>query len=106
MGKKWCNVSEEEMYVFISFQLLMGLTHLPKISDYWSTSPLCHGPPVFRAVMSHNRFFQIIKFLRFSHPDDAAPRMPMTRIRTYLELLRAECMEYCSAVKILQWMSH
>lgn len=56
MGKKWSDVTEEEMYIFISLQLLMGVTHLPKISDYWSTSVLCQGPPIFGAVVSRNRF--------------------------------------------------
>ena len=36
MGRKWLYVTKEEMNVFLCLQLLMGVTKLPKISDYWS----------------------------------------------------------------------
>lgn len=98
MGKNWTDVTEDEMYVFISLVLLMGLDKLPRISDYWSNSLLTRGSPVFTAaVMSRNRFNQIMRFLRFGHPDDVVRRKPMSRLDQYFQMLQEKCMLYVSA---------
>lgn len=98
MGKKWRDVKEDEMYVFLTLQLLMGVTKLPRISDYWSTSILCQGPPVFNsAIMSRNRFSQIQRFIRYSHPDDADRKNPLTRIATFFSMLQENTTHYFSA---------
>lgn len=53
---KWRDVTEQEMYIFMALIFLMGLIHLPRISDYWRRKFLLGGPPVFSAkVMSRNR---------------------------------------------------
>ncbi|XP_064092990.1 piggyBac transposable element-derived protein 4-like [Macrobrachium nipponense] len=96
MGKKWTDVTVEEMYIFFALQLLMGITKLPRISDYWSQSLLCTGPPVFTTVMSRNRFSQILRFLRFSHPDNVQPSQPMTRIQTFVDMVREKSMNVFS----------
>ncbi|XP_064116750.1 piggyBac transposable element-derived protein 4-like [Macrobrachium nipponense] len=96
MGKKWNDVTVEEMYIFFALQLLMGITKLPRISDYWSQSLLCTGPPVFTTVMSRNRFSQILRFLRFSHPDNVQPSQPMTRIQTFFDMVREKSMNVFS----------
>ncbi|MPC28608.1 hypothetical protein E2C01_021816 [Portunus trituberculatus] len=53
VGRKWVNVTGDEMYMFAALQLLMGLNPLPIIADYWSQNILHHGPPLFtRPVLS------------------------------------------------------
>ena len=45
--------------------MLMGINTLPAISDHWSTDVLFHNP-VFKSVMSRNRYQIISKFLHFA----------------------------------------
>ncbi|XP_050709301.1 piggyBac transposable element-derived protein 4-like [Eriocheir sinensis] len=98
MGKKWLDVTKDEMNVFLCLQLLMGVNKLPKIADYWSLSVLCQGPPVFTAaVMSRNRFSQIQRFIRYSHPDDSKKEDPMTRLSSFFNMLREKTTKYFSA---------
>ena len=98
MGRQWRDVKEDEFYVFVSLQRLMGINKLPKLSDYWSISELCQGPPVFTsAVMSRNRYFQILRFLRFSHPDDVVKGNPMSRIDPFFAMVREKFMMHYSA---------
>lgn len=55
-GLYWRNVAKDEMYVFISLVLMMGLVHLPDMHDYWRKTYLLGGPPIFSAeIMSRDR---------------------------------------------------
>ena len=98
MGRSRRDVTISELYVFICLQLLMGITKLPKIPDYWSSSFLCRGPPVFcGAIMSRNRFQQILRFVRYSDPANADRKEPMSRFEGFFKMLRENCMLYFSA---------
>lgn len=59
-GLLWKDVTVSEMYIFISFILMMGIIHYPTIVSYFCRSFLCGGPEVFSSkIMSRNRFFSI-----------------------------------------------
>ena len=48
----WQTVSIEELQAFMGFMILMGLVHLPALSDYWSKDAVYHYDP----VCTRNRF--------------------------------------------------
>ncbi|XP_045109149.1 piggyBac transposable element-derived protein 4-like [Portunus trituberculatus] len=70
----------------------MGLVKLPRIAQYWRRDWVMSGPPVFcKEIMSRDRFFSILKFLRFSPPENVKKDDPRTRIEPFLSLLREKC---------------
>ncbi|XP_058874404.1 piggyBac transposable element-derived protein 4-like isoform X1 [Acipenser ruthenus] len=93
-GLKWRDVLPDEMYVFLALVFLMGINQLPCMAAYWSQSILMRGPPVFcKEVMSRNRFLSIMKFLRFSEPDQVRKGQPRTRLEPFLSMIRKTSME-------------
>ncbi|KAK9744860.1 Transposase IS4 [Popillia japonica] len=42
--------------------------------------------------MSRNRYLSILKFLRFSPPEAARPKVPMTRLGIFMSMLKNNCM--------------
>ena len=91
---KWKNVDTREMYVFIALTMVMGVVVMPRIHMYWNHHLVWGGPQIFCAtVMSRNRFYSIMKFLRFSRLGDVIVGNPRSRIEPFLEILRRKCQE-------------
>lgn len=92
-GVIWKDVTIAEMYTFFSLHLYMGIVHYPEVRDYWRRDFLFSGPNVFSAeIMSRNRFFGILKFLRFSDPKAFVPGRPITRLAMFFSYVRDNCM--------------
>lgn len=88
----WRPVSMDELHVFFALILVMGIIKYPRLHMYWSRNGIFSGPRVFcKEVMSRNRFFSILKFLRFSSAASVRAGTPGTRIEPYLDLLRNRC---------------
>ena len=56
---RWNPITLNELKVFIGITFVMGIIPLPAINDYWSTDPIV-SHSWFRAVMSRNRYCQIL----------------------------------------------
>ena len=59
------SLSIEELLAFIGLNVAMGMVHLLRAHDYWSTKPMFRIP-WFSTVMSHDRFFKISKYLHLA----------------------------------------
>lgn len=92
-GIIWKDVTVPEMYTFLSLNLYMGLVRYPSIRDYWNKTFLFSGPNIFDSqIMSRNRFFAILKFLRFSKPQAFIPGRPITRLAMFFAWVKENCM--------------
>lgn len=92
-GILWKDVSVEEMYVFLTLHLYMGIIRYPRIQDYWSRDFLCGGPRIFCSeIMSRNRFCSILKMLRFSNPNAFVMGRPATRLAMFFAHLKENCL--------------
>lgn len=64
--KPWRPLTVEELKTFLGLSILMGHIRKSKLRDYWSTDPLL-TTPIFRQMMTRNRYFQILKYLHFEN---------------------------------------
>ena len=93
-GLIWKPATSDEMYVFFSLLMLMGINPLPRMHMYWSKDCLVRGGDVFcKGVMSRARFLCMLKFLRFAPIDQVDKKKPRTRIEPFLDLLRKRSQE-------------
>lgn len=78
----WKSIDEEEMYAFIGLILTAGILQLSKetLTILWSAR---YGPPVFRATMSHHRFKEIQRYMRF---DDKSKRSIKDKFAPFREV--------------------
>jgi len=86
----WKDVTSEDIRNYLALTILMGLSNLPSIADYWSMNPLYHNK-VYHAVMSRNRYQIISRFLHFNNNDKYDPKDPnrdkLYKVRPLLEYL-------------------
>ena len=68
----WEEVTVEEIKAYIGFMILMGITKLPAISDYWKLDEVLHYAPIARRI-SKNRFFDIQRYLHFVDNSSLSP---------------------------------
>lgn len=85
-------VTHDDMYTFLALVMAMALMSIPRTMYYWSTDMMLSGSAAFcKEVTSRDRFFSIMKFLRFSPPGLVRKKCPATLIEPYLDLLRERC---------------
>lgn len=63
---KWTDTNENEMYVFFSILMFMGLDPRTSQHEYWKSTGYLEMPK-FRKLMQFNRFILLNKFLHFEN---------------------------------------
>lgn len=61
---KWTDTNEDEMYVFISVLMFMGLDPRTSQHEYWKSTGYLEMPK-FRKLIQYNRFILLNKFIHF-----------------------------------------
>ncbi len=62
-----------EVKAYLGFAILMGITRLPDLRDYWSTSEVLHYFPIASRI-PRKRFLELSSFLHFVDNDDIVGR--------------------------------
>lgn len=84
LGRKWKeeHTDSREMKLFLGLVLLMGIIRKPTVASYW-TRDVLYDTPLFRAVLSRNRFQTLQKFFHFNDSSNEPDRNDPTRDRLY-----------------------
>ena len=89
----WRDVNSQDIFVFLALYIYMGIHRISEMKNYWSRKPLEPGVYFYTsAIMSRDRFFSILKFLRFSKPHDVRKDDPSTRISVFTRLITERSM--------------
>ena len=98
VGRKWTDVTPDDLWALLGFALLMGINRLPQIEMYWSTDPDFHYRPIAERI-SRDRFLSIMRFLHFrdntTMPPSSSPPDPLRdrlwKVRPVIEAVVAAC---------------
>ena len=87
------STSEEEIRAYLGLSILMGITKLPDLYDYWSTSDVLHNFAIASRI-SRKRFLEIQRYLHFTNNADIIPRGEegydrLPKVRPVLDSVRA-----------------
>ena len=87
----WNPLTVDELQAFMGFMIMMGLVHLPSLSDYWSKDPIFHQSAISSRI-TRTRFLNIKKYLHFSDnlsltPTGAPGYDKLGKIRPILEMI-------------------
>ena len=69
----WIDVNEEEIWAYMGFMILMGINHLPALSDYWKMDSTYRYSPVADRI-TRDRFFEITRYFHFFDNTTLLPR--------------------------------
>ena len=86
-----------EFKAWIALTLNMGIVKKPSLRLYWSTDEI-FKTPFFSAVMSRDRYFQIMRYLHFVDnqeevKDKNSPNDKLFKVRKLLDLLLPRFLE-------------
>ncbi|XP_022247948.1 piggyBac transposable element-derived protein 4-like, partial [Limulus polyphemus] len=70
---KYSDVTLEEILAFIGLTISLGITCLPSVTDYWSTTPSLHFP-WFSSIFSREKFLTIARFFHFNDNTNNLPK--------------------------------
>ena len=89
--KEWHPVSFDEMKVFLSLLIAMGLVQKSELQQYWPNFEVV-DTPFFRNYMSRDRFLAILSNLHLADIENQVPRGevgfdPLFKIHLYISLI-------------------
>ena len=70
---RWEPISELEFQAYLGFSMLMAITHVPALEDYWKRDPVLRFTPIADRI-SRDRFRDITRYLHFVDNSTLAPR--------------------------------
>ena len=95
--QQWTPITVPELKAYFGFCMLMGITRLPSIDDYWKKDPLLHYSPIASRI-SRDRFREIRRYLHFV--DNATITTPgsaghdrLAKVRPLLTHITNKCRE-------------
>ena len=91
------NTCEEEIRAYLGFCILMGITKLPDLYDYWSTTDTLHYFPVASRI-PRKRFLEIQRYLHFSDNDSIIPHGQegydrLAKVRPVIDFVRTSFLQ-------------
>jgi hypothetical protein len=98
VGRKWKEVTPEELGVWLGITIYMGVHCAPAVRDYWKHDDLNPTHPI-TDYMSQTRFEQIKRYFHVNHPEDpmhspTGRRLWHSKVDRILEQLRKSSKAY------------
>ena len=91
---QWVPTHKDEICALLGLLALMGIVYKPRIAMYWSNDEL-YNTPVFRNIMTRDRFLLLIKFLHFADNTNYDANDPnrdrLYKIREFCQLINDTC---------------
>lgn len=82
---RWTDTTSDEMKKFLACLLIMGVVRKPRIDMYWTTDELTETPYFANEkCLSRDRFFLLLKFLRFADYTDLKENDPLQKISPFV----------------------
>ena len=69
----WTPETAEELWVYFSFMILMGINSLPALSNHWKLDPTFRYSPIADRI-TRDRFLEISRYLHFADNTTLASR--------------------------------
>ena len=85
--QKWRPVIVDEMKVFLSLVIVMGLTHKGDVDAYWATDEVI-ATPFFNKMMAKDRFYAILSNLHLVDNDHAPEDDRLNKVRPFVTMRR------------------
>ena len=73
-AKTWYDLTVPELKAFLGACILMGITRMPRATQYWLKSDIFGVFPVITGALVRDRFMDILWTLHFNDNEKAAPR--------------------------------
>lgn len=84
----WKDTNYAEMLKFLGIMIVMGLSKVPHINDYWSKKPIYRNEYIC-SIMKRDRFLLLLRCWHFSNNDSNANMDKLHKIRDiYVRLLK------------------
>ena len=95
--QEWTPMTVPELKAYFGFCILMGITKLPAIDDYWKKDPLLHYDPIASRI-TRERFRDIRRYLHFVDnttlpTSGSAGRDRLAKIRPLITDITTKCQQ-------------
>ncbi len=93
--RSWPNITSDEVKEFLGFSILMGISILPSLDDYWQRDTTLRYAPIADRI-SRDRFRDISRYLHFADNGTLEPRGSpsydrLGKIRPLLSYIDHQC---------------
>lgn len=88
-SSKWTPTYRDEMKKFFGCLLIMGIVRKPRMDMHWSQDDMVETPFFGKEqCLSRDRFFQILKYLRFADYNDLDETDPLRKIAPFIRYVK------------------
>ena len=99
---KWRDVTMDEFHVFLALYIYTGQCRFREMNQYWSRKPYEPGVHFYcSSIMSRDRYLSIMKFLRFTLPENVKKGVPSTYLDAFCRKILVPMMENVDAGKYI-----
>ena len=82
----WKPTNFDEMWLYITVTLLMGIVNKPQYHMYWTTRHV-FATPIFSRLMHRGRYEQLRKMIHFSNPEEEVNTDSLKKLRELIDHL-------------------
>ena len=86
MFSKWTAINRDEMWMYLTITLIMGIVQKPEFDMYWINVTLFETP-IFHRLMSRERFHSLRSMIHFSDVIQYDQEDPLKKLRYFIDKL-------------------